>query len=137
MKPWLRLLSALIFCSTAAYLLLYFNQPTLDKGITLESKVEQWIRQYPILIFSKSYCPYCKKAKGILNQAGYRFKAIELDEEPNGREIQEILYQKTQQKTVPNIFLLGKHKGGSSDLETLKETGELDQILKGFKLSEV
>ncbi len=42
--------------------------------------VRKAIASYPIVIFSKTYCPYCTKAKKALQAVGARFESIELDE---------------------------------------------------------
>lgn len=47
----------------------------------------------------------------------------------NGKEVQEELFKMTGQKTVPNIFINGKHVGGSTDLEALEKSGELDKLV--------
>lgn len=46
----------------------------------------------------------------------------------NGQEIQDELFRMTGQKTVPNIFINGKHVGGSTDLEALEKSGGLDNL---------
>ena len=55
---------------------------------------------------------------------------IELDEESDGADIQNYLFEKTGQRTVPNIFIGGKHIGGSSDLSSLEGSGELQKLIK-------
>lgn len=47
-----------------------------------------------------------------------------------GSDIQDALQAMTKQKTVPNIFISGKHIGGSSDLEALHSKGKLVDLLK-------
>ena len=59
------------------------------------------------MVFSKSYCPYCDRAKAALKQMGVDFKTLELDEVSEGGEIQGYLGQLTNQRTVPNIFVRG------------------------------
>ncbi|CAE6461202.1 unnamed protein product [Rhizoctonia solani] len=79
-----------------------------------------------IVIFSKSYCPYCRKAKTqiegftkTLSQSErdqLEVDIIELDLRDDGSAMQDYLETKTKQRTVPNIFIGQKHIGGSSDL---------------------
>lgn len=59
------------------------------------------------------------------------YQAYELDTEANGPEIQTVLLAKTGQKTVPNVFISGKHLGGSSDTEAALKDGRLQQLLSG------
>ncbi|KAI8913260.1 glutaredoxin, partial [Gorgonomyces haynaldii] len=91
--------------------------------------VDQAIQQSKIVVFSKSYCPYCKRAKAILRSKNIDFKVFELDELDNGDAIQGYLRQKTNQGTVPNIFIGQKHVGGCSDLEAAEKKGQLDKML--------
>ncbi|KAI9260254.1 glutaredoxin [Sporodiniella umbellata] len=78
--------------------------------------VEKIISENKVAVFSKSYCPYCTKAKEALTKLGLTFFSIELDKEANGSEIQAYLQQKTGQRTVPNIFVNEDHIGGCDDL---------------------
>ena len=64
------------------------------------------------MIFSKSTCPFCIKLKTAFKLNRIDFTAIELDTlGASGPEIQKELMEKTGQKTVPNVFIRGKHIG--------------------------
>ena len=90
------------------------------KALTSEAGVDAFVAKHPVVIFSKTYCPYCKEAKRILDAAGAKNRQeIELDTDPNGVQIQKALYQSTAQRTVPNIFIGGRHIGGCDDLRAL------------------
>lgn len=83
-------------------------------------------------MFSKSYCPYCNRAKDLissLNIEASKVGVIELDKENDGPAIQNYLLEKTGQRTVPNIFIKGKHLGGSDALSNAQATGELSKLL--------
>ena len=71
------------------------------------SEVQKNIDENPVMVFSKSYCPHCNKAKSILNDWNIDYKAIELDN-PEGEELFEALKQLSGQRTVPNIYVKGK-----------------------------
>ncbi|KAI9138007.1 thioredoxin-like protein [Paraphysoderma sedebokerense] len=92
--------------------------------------VNALIKENFVIVFSKSYCPYCTRAKQILQQLGKQFKVIELDNEGNGAAIQSYLAQLTGQRTVPNIFIKGEHIGGCDDLQSLQRQGKLAGLLK-------
>jgi glutaredoxin 3 len=88
------------------------------------SKVQQLvdaaIKNNKIAVFSKSYCPYCIKAKNLLKSKNATFALFELDQRDDGSfalttgaEIQDYLASLSGQKTVPNIFIDSKHVGGS------------------------
>ncbi|KAI9183534.1 Glutaredoxin [Blastocladiella emersonii ATCC 22665] len=91
--------------------------------------VAKLISDNAVMVFSKSYCPYCTKAKDALKAVGAAFHAIELDQMNEGAEIQAHLAELTGQRTVPNIFIKGKHIGGCSDLLELKSSGKLQSML--------
>jgi glutaredoxin len=81
-----------------------------------------------VIIFSKSYCPYSKKAKHILLEK-YNIKpepyVVELDQSPIGQQLQAFLHKSTGRRTVPNILLMGKSIGGGDDIEELDQTDTL------------
>ncbi|XP_058224858.1 glutaredoxin-C4 [Rhododendron vialii] len=91
--------------------------------------VKKTISSHSIVIFSKSYCPYCRKAKAVfkeLNQAPY---VVELDERDDGWNIQDALSEIVGRRTVPQVFINGKHIGGSDDTVEAFESGELAKLL--------
>ncbi|KAG0022231.1 hypothetical protein BGZ82_011078 [Podila clonocystis] len=96
---------------------------------TVKAQVDALIADNAVMVFSKSYCPYCTKAKGLLASLDVVFKAIELDNVENGSEIQAYLLELTGQRTVPNIFIGQKHIGGCDKLFALEKSGELKTIL--------
>lgn len=72
---------------------------------------------YFLVVFSKSYCPYCQNSKRILDGYGAKYAAYELNQEEDGADLQAALLTITGQRTVPNIFIGKQHIGGNSDLE--------------------
>ena len=68
-----------------------------------------------VAIFSKSYCPYSKRAKMALLRKGILPVVVELDEREDGSDIQKELLDMTGQKTVPSVWVNGKYIGGSDD----------------------
>ncbi|GCE99639.1 hypothetical protein ZYGM_000303 [Zygosaccharomyces mellis] len=87
----------------------------------------------PMIIFSKSTCPYSKRLKELLEKE-YSFNppyfAIELDRHVNGAQLQKYVEQKTGRTTVPNVIINGKSRGGSDDLRLLHNEGKLLSSLK-------
>ncbi|OAY63187.1 Glutaredoxin [Ananas comosus] len=77
----------------------------------------------------KTYCPYCNQVKQLLAQLGANFKAIELDVESDGSEIQSALLAWTGQRTVPNVFIGGKHIGGCDTVTAKHNEGKLVPLL--------
>jgi len=78
-----------------------------------------------VVVFSKSWCPYCKKAKALLAKEYPEVEPIvfELDEREDGGELQNYLEVKTGQRSVPNIFIKQEHIGGSDALKEHPTTG--------------
>jgi glutaredoxin 3 len=69
--------------------------------------VEAQIKSDKVVVFSKTYCPYCKMAKEALNNAGLKnFLVIELDTRDDGAEIQDILQGITGARSVRFLILL-------------------------------
>ena len=82
-------------------------------------KIEYLINKYPAVVFSATYCPYCSKVKASMHDAirNKKCKVVELDLLRNGEEYKKELFKMTKQSTIPNVFINGKHIGGSEDTE--------------------
>ncbi len=81
-----------------------------------------------VLIYTKSYCPYCDRAKALFNQKGVAFEEVFLDAKP---EEFDALKKRTGMMTVPQIFINDQLVGGYTDLAALDREGKLDEMLKG------
>ena len=81
-----------------------------------------------IIVYSKSYCPYCQAAKALLTQKGATFTEIDLTTDPEGQR--EMAKKANGRSTVPQIFIDGQHIGGCDDLHALDAKGGLDPLLK-------
>lgn len=79
-----------------------------------------------IILYTKDYCPYCKRAKALLQAKGVTFKNIEITNDPDAT--QEMI-EKSGRFTVPQIFIGERHIGGSDDLFKLDADGKLDPLL--------
>ncbi|KAK3033503.1 hypothetical protein RJ639_032732 [Escallonia herrerae] len=93
------------------------------------AKAKQIVSSDPVVVFSKTYCGYCKRVKQLFSQLGASYKVIELDEEGDGSEMQVALAQWTGQSTVPNAFIGGKHVGGSDVVLEKHREGKLVPML--------
>ncbi|GMI99139.1 glutaredoxin C2 [Hibiscus trionum] len=92
-------------------------------------KAKEIVSATPVVVFSKSYCPFCVDVKQLLQKLGASFKAIELDKEGDGSDIQAALAEWTSQRTVPNVFIGGKHIGGCDTTTGLNNEGKLVPLL--------
>ena len=90
-----------------------------------QTTIETQIAEAPIIVYSKSYCPFCTQTKNLLQGGGVNYQVIELDNISNGKAIQDTLKVISGQNTVPNIFIGGKHLGGNSDLQSARGNGSL------------
>lgn len=78
-------------------------------------------------MYTKMFCPFCSRAKKLLDEKGVSFEEIDIT--MGGPKRKEMLERAPNHSTVPSIFIDGKHVGGSDDLAALNASGELDQLL--------
>lgn len=94
----------------------------------IEVELNAILKKSPVIIFSKSYCPYSKRAKGILLEK-YVIEpvpfVVELDQHPLGPQIQARLGEMTGRRTVPNVMIYGKSIGGGDDIAALDNEKKL------------
>jgi glutaredoxin 3 len=79
-----------------------------------------------IKIYTTPICPYCVRAKALLEKKGANFEEIDVLMDRGAREEME---QKSGRRTVPQIFIGEEHVGGSDDLHELDRDGALDPLL--------
>lgn len=82
-----------------------------------------------IEIYTKFTCPYCHRAKQLLERKGAAFE--EYDISYGGDKRQEMIARSNGRMTVPQIFIGDVHVGGSDDLAALEAAGKLDSMLAG------
>ncbi len=80
-----------------------------------------------IIIYTKDYCPYCVKAKKLLEIKKQQFQEIDITNDPETAV--KMVEKAGGRKTVPQIFINGQHIGGCDDLYALNDKGELDKLL--------
>lgn len=81
-----------------------------------------------IEIYTKMFCPYCARAERLLTQKGAAYE--EYDITFNGGKRTEMIERASGRSTVPQIFIGGRHVGGSDELAALDAAGELDPLLE-------
>ncbi|CAK4184656.1 unnamed protein product [Aphanomyces euteiches] len=99
----------------------------------------------PVVVFSKTYCPYCVLAKKVLTSVNAKYEVVEIDNLPNGDDIFYALVSKTGTslnfdelfrsmcvgcETVPQVFIGGNFIGGGSDTDALQKQGKLVPLLQ-------
>ncbi|HWM82251.1 MAG TPA: glutaredoxin 3 [Pseudolabrys sp.] len=80
-------------------------------------------------IYTTRICPYCAAAKMLLARKNVRF--TEIDIAANWEKRDEMIERANGRTTVPQIFIGGRHVGGSDDLHALERAGKLDALLAG------
>ena len=78
---------------------------------------------------SKTYCPFCTKAKNAITNAGGKFVVLEIEHDENMNAIQDYMLEKTGGRTVPRVFIDGKFVGGGNECEALLRSGELSKMV--------
>ena len=78
-------------------------------------------------IYTKAFCPYCTRAMRLLGSKG--ITPTEYDITYGGPKRDEMLQRAPGRTTVPQIFIDGRHVGGSDELAMLERQGGLDQLL--------
>ena len=79
-------------------------------------------------IYTSPTCGYCHAAKRLLAQKGVSYSEVDVVRQPERRP--EMVQRANGRRTVPQIFIDGRHVGGSDDLAELERSGRLDPMLK-------
>jgi len=78
-------------------------------------------------MYCTATCPYCQSAERLLERKGvHAIERVRVDREPGRRAEME---QRSGRRTVPQIWIGGRHVGGSDELHELDDSGQLDQLL--------
>jgi glutaredoxin len=116
-------------------------------------ELQSILKKSPIIIFSKSYCPYSKRAKNILldlyeitpkpwvveldqmTEMVPKKKSTNGDEDEGqeatlGKKVQDLLQSLTGRRTVPNIMINSQSLGGSDEVVKLDRENELSEKIK-------
>lgn len=77
-------------------------------------------------IYYASWCPYCRRAKQLLDEKQVNYTLIDVDAEPEERQVMQ---QRGAEHTIPQIFINDKPIGGCDAIYALEAAGELDPLL--------
>jgi glutaredoxin 3 len=80
-----------------------------------------------VVVYSGPNCPYCARAKLLLQKKGAAFEEINVRADP--AKLAEMKEKSGGRQTIPQIFIDGKHIGGCDELYALDAAGELDPLL--------
>ncbi|HTN30644.1 MAG TPA: glutaredoxin 3 [Pseudomonas sp.] len=79
-----------------------------------------------VVIYTTAWCPYCIRAKLLLERKGVAFKEIAVDGSPS---LRAEMAAKAGRTSVPQIWIGERHVGGCDDLHALERAGRLDALL--------
>jgi len=79
-----------------------------------------------VIVYGTKFCPYCDRAKSLLQRKGVTYKEIKVDQDM--AQMREMM-EKSKRRTVPQIFIGDYHVGGYDDMAELDASGKLDKLL--------
>jgi glutaredoxin 3 len=102
----------------------------------VRARMDGLVKDNSVLMLSFATCPFCIKAKQLLNEKGATYKVVELDQDPDGKAIRAEMGDMLGRTSVPAIWIGGDFVGGCNDgpmggLMSLNDGGKLDGMLKG------
>ncbi|XP_040850856.1 thioredoxin reductase 3 isoform X3 [Ochotona curzoniae] len=106
------------------------SRPSAEAREELRRRLQDLIEGNRVMIFSKSYCPHSTRVKELFSSLGVDYNILELDQLDDGANVQEMLLEITNQKTVPNIFVNKVHMGGCDRTLQAHKNGLLQKILQ-------
>ena len=102
--------------------------------VAVKQTIESQTSQEKVLMYSFSGCPFCKKAKAVLDNVGAKYTVYELDQMPDGKAYRAELAKMTGRTSMPNIWIDNQNIGGCNDgspgLMPLQAQGKLVPMLK-------
>ncbi len=82
-----------------------------------------------VVMYATATCPYCLRAEQLLRERGVtEIEKIRIDENP---ALRDEMITRSGRRTVPQIYIDGKHVGGCDDLTALDRAGGLTSLLNG------
>ena len=85
-----------------------------------------------VVVYTGAACPYCERAKMLLERKGVPYREIRIDRDPEGLAV--MLERSGGRRSVPQIFIGDHHVGGFDDMSALNLEGRLDPLLAGESL---
>jgi glutaredoxin 3 len=75
-----------------------------------------------ILVYTAGWCPFCMRAKALLERKGLKYREIDVEDDP---QLREEMTRRSGRRTVPQIFIGETHVGGYEELSALERKGGL------------
>jgi glutaredoxin 3 len=86
------------------------------------------VTQPAVIVYVSDWCPYCLRAKSLLERKQVVFSEVNVEEDAKFREE---MIARSNRHTVPQIFIGEMHVGGFDELYALDRSGELDRLIQG------
>ena len=99
----------------------------------VKEKIDALLQEKKVVVVSKSYCPFCKKAKQVLakyNIPKEDIAILEIENDSSCEEIQQYMQALTGGRSVPRVFIGGKCIGGGDETMALHNKGKLEPLLR-------
>lgn len=101
----------------------------------IRQKIDTYVEDNPVLMFSFTTCPFCIQAKSILDAKGAKYTVVELDVDADGKAIRAEMGDMLGRTSVPAVWIEKKFIGGCNDgpmggVNGLEKEGKLDGLLK-------
>ena len=112
---------------TTFYETILFNEIPYSNLKTFKDFWKENLFMANVVVYSLKVCPYCVRAKQLLNSKDVKYQEILVD----GRQdlLEEVMQKSGGRKTLPQIFIDDYHIGGFDDLYALEKEGKLDPLL--------
>lgn len=79
-----------------------------------------------VIIYTRDGCPYCVRAKSLLDSKGAGYRELNASKDP---AIRQEMIERSGRNTFPQVFVNGQHLGGCDDIHALDARGKLDPLL--------
>ena len=83
--------------------------------------------QQPVVLYTTRFCPYCVRAKALLNSKDVAYQELAVDSDQG---LRREMIQKSKRTSVPQIWIGDTHVGGCDELFQLERKGTLDNMLQ-------
>lgn len=99
------------------------------------SLIKQKNEENPVMVYSKTYCPFCSEVKSLFSNLAVDAKVVDLDTLADGDAIQDALMDVSGMRTVPQVFIGGELVGGCDDVMGAYRNGTLVTLLKAVGIT--
>jgi len=115
------------------YRAIIVNAGSSDDG--LEAMIKTKNSDNPVMVYSKTYCPFCSEVKSLFTKMDVPAKVVELDTLADGDDVQAALQGVSGMRTVPQVFIGGSLVGGCDDTLSAYKSGNLMEMLDAAGVS--